>query len=168
MDNRPVYVSPSHVIEKQKVTFKCIDVENPILDCFYSWCIFEGTVWRVKNFDLTLNWKYFSYFIRNSSCLNPWIVQQLEFHLAIIYSVFTMTNPRAPLAFESKPVAFLYYLLAYLSASGNNRNFKWSRFLVIMLLIMISDYHLERENMVLNFSHGFSPPGFRLPSVKVD
>ena len=93
---------------------------------------------------------------------------QLEFHLAIIYSVFTMTNPRAPLAFESKPVAFLYYLLAYLSASGNNRNFKWSRFLVIMLLIMISDYHLERENMVLNFSHGFSPPGFRLPSVKVD
>ena len=34
-----------------------------------------------------------------------------------------MTNPRAALAFESNPVAFSYYLLAYLSASGNNRNF---------------------------------------------
>ena len=59
----------------------------------------------------------FFLFYSELSCLNPWIVQQLEFHLAIIYSVFTMTNPRAPLAFS-------YYLLAYLSASGNNRNFK--------------------------------------------
>ena len=66
----------------------------------------------------------FFLFYSEFSCLNPWIVQQLEFHFAIIYSEFTMTNPRAPLAFESNPVAFSYYLLAYLSASGNNRNFK--------------------------------------------
>lgn len=123
---------------------------------------------KSKKFQSDTKVEIFFLFYSEFSCLNPWIVQQLEFHLAIIYSVFTMTNPRAPLVFESNPVAFLYYLLAYLSASGNNRNFKWSRFLVIMLLIMISDYHLERENMVLNFSHGFSPPGFRLPSIKVD
>lgn len=79
---------------------------------------------KSKKFRSGTKVEIFFLFYSEFSCLNPWIVQQLVFHLAIIYSVFTMTYPSAPLAFESNPVAFSYYLLAYLSANGNNRNFK--------------------------------------------